>query len=66
MTDGELDQSGLTMNDIAVIKEKFIQFLITIFHPRISYPGQEGEEGTGKENESNIEQPSQGDRQKRV
>ncbi|UCF05628.1 MAG: HDIG domain-containing protein [bacterium] len=44
MNDGELDQSRLTLNDIAVIKEQFIQLLTGIFHPRISYPQQEDEE----------------------
>ncbi len=41
--DGELDESGLTLNDIAVIREKFIQLLTSVFHPRIAYPGQRGE-----------------------
>jgi putative nucleotidyltransferase with HDIG domain len=43
MNDGELDQSGLTLNDIAIIREQFIQLLTGIFHPRIQYPGQEEE-----------------------
>jgi len=43
MNDGELDHSGLTLDDIAVIREKFITFLTGIFHPRIQYPSQEEE-----------------------
>jgi len=49
MNDGELDESGLTLNDIAVIRERFIQILTGIFHPRISYPAQEeGEQISSK------------------
>ena len=48
MNDGELDESGLTLNDIAVIREKFIQFLTGIFHPRVQYPSQEESGGTGE------------------
>jgi putative nucleotidyltransferase with HDIG domain len=46
MNDGELDESGLTLNDIAVVRERFIQLLTGIFHSRIPYPSQrEGGEG---------------------
>jgi len=49
MNDGELDESGLTLNDIAIIRERFIKILTGIFHPRISYPAQEeGEQGSAK------------------
>jgi len=41
MHDGELDQSGLTLSDLNVIKEKFITILTGIYHKRIAYPGQE-------------------------
>ncbi|MDD4857555.1 MAG: HDIG domain-containing protein [Candidatus Krumholzibacteria bacterium] len=45
MNDGELDESGLTLNDIAVVREKFIQLLTGVFHSRIPYPSQrDGEE----------------------
>ncbi len=43
-SDGELDESGLTLNDIAVVREKFIQLLTGVFHSRIPYPSQ-SEEG---------------------
>jgi len=42
--EGELDDSGLTLKDISKIKEKFISILTGIYHKRIAYPGQEGEE----------------------
>lgn len=47
MSDGELDESGLTLNDIAVIRERFIQLLTTVFHPRIAYPAQREEPAAG-------------------
>jgi len=43
MNDGELDESGLTLNDIAVVREKFIQLLTGFFHARIPYPSQRSE-----------------------
>ena len=51
MSDGELDDSGLTLNDIAVVREKFIQLLTGIFHSRIPYPSQR-EEGTRRREDS--------------
>jgi membrane-associated HD superfamily phosphohydrolase len=42
--EGELDNSGLTLNDLHRIKEKFISILTGIYHKRIAYPGQEEEE----------------------
>jgi putative nucleotidyltransferase with HDIG domain len=44
--EGELDHSGLTLNDLHRIKEKFISILTGIYHKRIAYPGQEEEEET--------------------
>jgi putative nucleotidyltransferase with HDIG domain len=41
--DGELDNSGTTLNDLNLIKEKFISILTGIYHKRIAYPGQEEE-----------------------
>jgi putative nucleotidyltransferase with HDIG domain len=52
MSSGELDQSGLTLNDIAKVKEKFIQLLTSVFHPRVSYPQKKEKKGQGA-NESN-------------
>ncbi|MBN1164549.1 MAG: HDIG domain-containing protein [Candidatus Krumholzibacteriota bacterium] len=67
MNDGELDHSGLTLNDIAVVREKFIQLLTGIFHPRISYPKQE-EEAQDKEQvrEDSNRQSSPGSRKNRI
>ncbi|MBU8922419.1 MAG: HDIG domain-containing protein [Bacteroidales bacterium] len=66
MNDGELDDSGLTLNDISIIKEKYIQLLTGIFHPRISYPKQDEEEAKERSDEDNPKQPPQSDRKNRV
>ena len=50
--EGELDDSGLTLNDVARIKEKFITILTGIYHKRIAYPGQE--KGEDKESEALV------------
>ena len=42
--EGELDDSGMTLQDLNLIKEKFIAILTGIYHKRIAYPGQEEEE----------------------
>ncbi len=42
--EGELDESGLTLNDLAKIKEKLVSILTGIYHKRVAYPGQEKEE----------------------
>jgi putative nucleotidyltransferase with HDIG domain len=47
MNDGELDESGLTLSDIAAVREKFIQLLTGVFHARIPYPSQREEERGG-------------------
>lgn len=67
MNDGELDSSGLTLNDIDIIRDKFVQLLTGIFHPRVSYPEQ-GEEGKtrGQNREGNSKKQSQGERKGRV
>jgi hypothetical protein len=38
MRTGQLDESGLTLNDIKAIRKIFIDMLQAVFHPRISYP----------------------------
>jgi len=35
---GQLDESGLTLNDIKTIRKIFVDMLQAVFHPRISYP----------------------------
>jgi len=40
MLSGELDESGLSLSDLAGIREAFIPLLVGIHHARIQYPGQ--------------------------
>lgn len=39
--DGQLDDSGLTLGDLKVIRESFIETLKGRFHVRVKYPGNE-------------------------
>ncbi|MFW6068035.1 MAG: HD family phosphohydrolase [Chloroflexota bacterium] len=39
--DGQLDNSGLTLGDLKVIRESFIETLKGRFHVRVKYPGNE-------------------------
>jgi len=61
MQSGELDDSGLTLNELSLIRERFIQLLTGIFHKRVAYPGQKKETGlkNGGEENKNIK-PSAG------
>jgi hypothetical protein len=38
ITAQQLDESPLTLRDLAVIKESFVQTLQGIYHPRVDYP----------------------------
>lgn len=44
--EGQLDDSGLTMRDLAIIKQQFMTILIGLYHKRVAYPGQEEEEAS--------------------
>jgi membrane-associated HD superfamily phosphohydrolase len=39
--EGELDESDLTLSDLAALREAFIPILTALFHGRISYPSTE-------------------------
>ncbi|MBN1681537.1 MAG: HDIG domain-containing protein [Anaerolineae bacterium] len=39
LRDGQLDESGLTLNDLHILRNTFVSALKGIFHPRIRYPG---------------------------
>ena len=41
---GELDDSGLTLNDLRQLRDSFLTSLQGLFHPRIAYPGTPGQE----------------------
>jgi len=59
MLSGELDQSGLSLSDIARIRASFIPLLVGIHHARIQYPGQ-------KEREAERPVERKGDRKART
>lgn len=44
LREGQLDECGLTLRDIAVIKDSFATTLRSMMHNRIAYPKQEDEE----------------------
>lgn len=50
-SEGELDECGLTLQELARIREAFIPILVGIHHQRVSYPGQREHEAK-KEQES--------------
>jgi hypothetical protein len=37
--DGQLDESPITFEDLAKIRESFIPILTALFHARVHYPG---------------------------
>jgi hypothetical protein len=39
LLEGQLDESGLTLKDLAAIEASFTRLLISMFHARIAYPG---------------------------
>lgn len=41
-SDGQLDQSGMTFNDLNYIEKTFTKMLVSIHHHRIAYPDLEG------------------------
>ncbi len=43
---GQLDESGLTLNDLRVLRDAFLTALQGVFHPRIAYPGTPGQAPT--------------------
>jgi membrane-associated HD superfamily phosphohydrolase len=40
---GQLDDSGLTLNDLRLLRDTFLTALQGVFHPRIAYPGTPGQ-----------------------
>lgn len=40
---GQLDESGLTLNDLRLLRDAFLTALQGVFHPRIAYPGTPGQ-----------------------
>ena len=48
LLDGQLDDSGLTMNDLKRIEEALTKTLLSVYHGRIAYPGQREAEGANE------------------
>ena len=46
-TDGQLDECELTFRDVRRIQDVFVKMLISLYHRRIKYPGQEKEDTVG-------------------
>ncbi|MBN2305554.1 MAG: HDIG domain-containing protein [Anaerolineae bacterium] len=40
---GQLDESGLTLNELRLLRDTFLTALKGVFHPRIAYPGTPGQ-----------------------
>ena len=59
-------ESGLTLNDISIVREKFINLLTGVFHPRIQYPQQEDEQEKEQGDEDRVKQPAPSERKGRV
>ena len=47
-TEGQLDESELTLKDLHLAEEAFLRILSGIFHQRIEYPDQKDDRGKGK------------------
>ena len=39
LSDGQLDESNLTLRELSAVREAIINSLLAIYHPRIGYPG---------------------------
>src|SRR5215813_7449914 len=39
LSDGQLDESNLTLRELTDVRETIINSLLSIYHPRICYPG---------------------------
>jgi hypothetical protein len=39
LSDGQLDESNLTLRELSEVREAIINSLLAIYHPRIVYPG---------------------------
>lgn len=53
--DGQLDESGLTLNEISIIEQSIVNGLCSTFHSRIKYPKMESEAKTMKEEQERRE-----------
>lgn len=75
LLDGQLDECDLTFRELAIVEETFIRVLISRFHNRIRYPGQEPEptkampavsENQVPKSSSSAVRPTVGDSERKV
>lgn len=59
LLDGQLDESDLTFRDLAVIEDVFLRVLVSRFHGRIRYPGQEPEAEAAPSTTATPQPPAQ-------
>ncbi len=57
LSDGELEECGLSIADLAEIRESFITTLLSIYHPRIQYPAERDPEAERSEPETGSPPP---------
>ncbi len=62
LSDGQLDDSDLTLRDLEKIKETFIKALEGVYHPRIKYPEEEKEPGDASAEGGSDDSTSPSDR----
>lgn len=53
--DGQLDESGVTLNELAIIEKSIVNGLCSTFHSRIKYPKMESEAKSMKEEQERRE-----------
>jgi cyclic-di-AMP phosphodiesterase PgpH len=53
LLDGQLDNSGLSIQELKIIADSFLHTLDTIYHPRIEYPGFDFERNNRKKSNQN-------------
>ncbi|HYR68355.1 MAG TPA: HDIG domain-containing protein [Candidatus Dormibacteraeota bacterium] len=52
--DGQLDESPLTFEDLAKVRESFIPILTALFHARVDYPGAPAAERAGRADQRRV------------
>jgi len=61
LLDGQLDRSGLTLNDLHKIEETLTKTLLSVYHGRVSYPPQAEAGGTAEGGEPSRQPGAGGD-----
>ncbi len=48
LVEGQFEESGLTMRQLAQVEETIFRMLVSMYHTRVKYPGQDGAKGGRK------------------